>query len=180
MGQQQATATRRSEAAKRSDGCISTARAAGIAGCSEGALRYWVRHGLVKPTRTDAQPGTGVHARYDLRDVIALRAIADLRRRGASLQTVRKVQEQLRAYGVESFASCRLAAIQRGKTHDVLLVRSAREVESLIEVPGQLVVASILLGPLERETARQFAAAMKLPPLKRGRKPMGLRRMRAA
>ena len=177
----QAKPARRSEAAKLSDGCVSTARAANIADKSEGAIRHWVRTGLVTPTRTDPQPGTGVHARYDLRDVVALRAIADLRRRGVSLQAVRKVQRELREYGVESFASCRLAAVRRGKTtYDVVLVRTPREVESLLEAPGQMLVASIALGQLERDTAKRFAAAIALPPLKRGPKPKGLKRERAA
>lgn len=167
-----------SDRTKADDGCVSTGQAARIAGTSRTRVIAWGAAGLVTPTR--AGGGRGTHNRYDVRDVTALAAIAELRRRGVSMQAVRKVQALLREEGIESFAACRLAAVDRGRGQvDVALIRGARERNalalSLLEAPGQTLIAEVALGDLERTTRRAFAKIQAEPPAIRGRRPKSRR-----
>ena len=153
---------------------ISTEQAAAIAGVSPGAIRHWVRAGLVEPSRYEG--GVGNHARYNLRDATALRAIADLRRGGVSMPNVRSVQRILRDAGEGDYDSCRLAAVDRGaRSVDVVLVKGDRERDalalSLLENPGQALITELALDAIEKMTKRGFAEAVANPPAKRGRRP---------
>ena len=65
-----------------------------LTGISHGQCLHWTRTGLVKPTILGGQ-GRG-HG-WTLRDVVALEAIARLRRCGASLQKIRRAASALTA-----------------------------------------------------------------------------------
>lgn len=66
-----------------------------LAGITYRQLDWWIRTGLVPC----AEPGIGTgHERgFTVYDAIAIRAAADLRREGASLQAIRKAVDALRA-----------------------------------------------------------------------------------
>jgi len=163
---------KRSDFAKKEDGCISTLQLADIIGIAPNTARTWVKSGLVEPTRYEG--GIGNAARWDLRDTTAMRAIADLRRAGVAMRDVRHVQAQLRKTG-DDFASVRLAAVDRGqRVTDVVLVRGAVERKhlalSLVENPGQTMVAELALAELHRETRKAFAKEAAKPARVRGRR----------
>lgn len=58
-------------------------------------LQYWDETGLVRPSLT-ARQGRGRKRLYSFRDLVALRAAAQLRKDGIALQQIRKVVEHLR------------------------------------------------------------------------------------
>ena len=162
----------RSDRAKNDDGCISTLQLAAILDISPNTARGWVKSGLVDPTRYEG--GIGNAARWDLRDATAMRAIAYLRRARVPMRDVRYVQRELRKMG-EDFASARLAAVDRGhRIVDVVLIRGAAERKklalSLVESPGQTIVAEIAMAELHRETRKAFAKEAAKPAKIRGRK----------
>ena len=59
-------------------------------------LDYWARTGLLPPSGRRAA-GRGTKRRYTFRDVVAAMTVLELRRKGCSLQTIRKVLRKLRA-----------------------------------------------------------------------------------
>lgn len=66
-----------------------------LAGITYRMLDYWIRTGLVQCV--DPGRGTGTDRLFSMFDVIAVRAAANLRKDGASLQEIRKAVELLRS-----------------------------------------------------------------------------------
>jgi len=163
-----------SNAELRDDGCVSTIRAAQIAGIKPATLRHWLRTQLLEATRHSE--GRGVFARFDLTDIHAAWAVAQLRKQGVSLQACRLVQAKLRAMD-KDFANARLLGFNRGNRRtDVLIAETPEEgrgiLKSLLEVPGQVVIADIALSGVSAKLRRRFDTALQLPAVKRGR-PLG-------
>ena len=132
---------------------------------------YWSSAGLVAPSavahegRDPQNPGRGVHRRYELVDLVALRAVAKLRRRGGRLQAWR-IQTSFRDRAC-SFSNAKLLAI-RGNPADALMVTSAREerealAESLLKRPGEMVELTAVLsaGEIERGVKRGLLVAIR-------------------
>ena len=145
------------------DGCVSCDQLAGIVEHPAQSIRFWVKTGLVEP-QTKGE-GQGNHSRYNLTDVTAVRAIVELRRQGVSLQALRKVHTLIASRG-ESFGSCRLAAVRFKAKQDVFLLVGKRDreklMESLLEKPGQTVLAQVALDKIAKETQRRFAGVIAL------------------
>lgn len=145
------------------DGCVSCDQLAGIVQHPAQSIRYWVKTGMVNPQVKGA--GQGNHGRYNLTDVTAIRAIVELRRGGVSLQALRKVHALIASRG-ESFGSCRLAAVRFNSKQDVVLLAGKLEqrqfAESLLDKPGQTVLAQVALDKIAKETQRQFAGVIAL------------------
>ena len=145
----------------REDGCVSCDQLAGIVDHPAQTIRYWVQTGLIEPQKRGE--GSGNFSRFNLTDVTAARAVVELRRQGVSLQALRKVQAIIRERG-HSFGSCKLAVIARGSKQDVLLLAGKREqrqfAESLLDQPGQTVLAQVALDTIAKETQRRFQAAI--------------------
>ena len=151
---------------------VSTPVAAKVAEVTLRMALHWASTGLVAPSavahkgdeRDPQSPGKGVHRRYDLADLVALRAVAKLRRKGVSLQACRRIQADLNA---RVRPSAKLLAI-RGNPANVLLVTSAREerealAESLLKRPGEMVAltATLSVGEIEREVKRGLVVAIR-------------------
>ena len=164
------------------DGCVSTNRAAQLATNIARTIdpdavgqpytvRRYARTGVIQPTSFGK--GQGHFARYDLRDVASLGTISLARAQGASLQCLRKVQPKLRALG-KDWASAQLFVYRLGQNGtDVLLAETPEEgrvlLRSLLDVPGQIVMAQVALQNVSEELKTSFAAALRLKPVQRGR-----------
>lgn len=159
-----------------SDGMISTTRAAAIAGVTSQTLRKWVRDCVAKPTY--AGEGIGVHWRWNVRELSAVCAVAELREQGVSYQMVRGVQQRLLDLG-DDWAKAKLLAYVHGRTRDVLVLRPQEygpQFESILRNPGQQVVASVALSAISKDVRDKFETARAIPPAIRGRKPKGGKR----
>jgi DNA-binding transcriptional MerR regulator len=126
--------------AKRAAG-LSTGEAASAAKLSPRQVDYWARTNLLRPSITETS-GTGFHRRYDLRDVKTLAVLAAFRERGVSLQGLRRVREYVATLGVATLQDAHARLVYSPHlAREVLLARSAEEVLSVLEKPGQLVPA---------------------------------------
>jgi DNA-binding transcriptional MerR regulator len=76
---------------------ISTSMVSDVTGATARQLDYWARTGLLPPSGRRAA-GRGSRRRYSFRDVVAAMTVLELRRKGCSLQTIRKVVRKLRAH----------------------------------------------------------------------------------
>jgi DNA-binding transcriptional MerR regulator len=106
--------------------------AARITGIPYRTIDHWARTGLITPSISEGR-GAGRSRLYNLKDLIALRVARDLRDRGISIQSLRKVVKKLRSTGL-NLAGAQLLVI--GK--DIAIINDAREIESVLSVPGQL------------------------------------------
>jgi len=66
-----------------------------LAGITYRQIDWWIQEGLV--TCAEPSTGRGIERGFSVMDVIAIRAAANLRREGASLQAIRKAVNALRA-----------------------------------------------------------------------------------
>jgi DNA-binding transcriptional MerR regulator len=66
-----------------------------LTGLTRRRLQYWDEKGFLQPSVARGG-GRGRARLYDFRDVVALRVAADLRRRGVSLQEIRRAVQHLR------------------------------------------------------------------------------------
>lgn len=87
---------------------FSAEQAAAISGCTARQLRYWRDTGLVEPAHPAGRDGKGEG--YDFRNLVELRAIVSMLRRGISLQKIRKTLAYLRENTDHShpLAECKL------------------------------------------------------------------------
>ena len=131
---------------------FSTSEAALFAKVPYTTVDYWARTKLVVPSIAVAR-GTGSDRLYSFKDLIALRAIKELRENGTSTQALRKVVRYLRSHGwPDPLADCRLIKI--GK--EVCFVRGFRELEAVLRQPGQGLFAFMLdFGRIEQEISEK-------------------------
>ena len=127
-----------------------------IAGITYREGHYWRRCGIVKPS--DVTPGK--HARYSLRDVIALRVVRDLRAAELPLQRVRRAVEKLRREPEGWPPTARLLTDGR----EVWIAPTDQDLIALLGRPGQVTMRAVLdLGGIAREVraavAREARAA---------------------
>jgi DNA-binding transcriptional MerR regulator len=109
----------------------SAGEAAQIADVPYTSVDYWARHGLVVPSVAVAN-GSGTERRYDFKDLLALRAVKELRQRGISTQALRKAIEYVRGVG-QPLSEGRFLAI--GKT--IVWVEATDEIIDVARKPGQ-------------------------------------------
>jgi DNA-binding transcriptional MerR regulator len=101
--------------------------------------------------------GTGSERKYAFNDLVALRVARELRQAGVSTQALRRVVEFLRrTRGLSNpLAESRLVVVGS----DVQLVNGCKELESLLDKPGQAVFAFMLdLGRTVQEIKRDTQA----------------------
>jgi len=139
----------------QSAGLFSTMTAASVAGVTRRQAHYWAETGLVVPERRAA----GAHDShgYALHDVIALSAVAELRRRRISLQRCRRVQSQLQGYG-KSFSNAVLAIVASTDGPADVVLLDAGALVSLIDSPKQVITA-LPVERIERETRERLQQA---------------------
>jgi DNA-binding transcriptional MerR regulator len=120
-------------------------------------LHYWARSGLVVPSG-EFTPGTGHNWRWSFRDLVALRAVADLRHNGASLQAIRQAAQTLRDRGDDHPLAGNVLLVSAGG--DIACVVEFGQVAELLTgAPGQTFMI-VPVGTFEEEL---IAAAERLP-----------------
>ena len=133
-------------------GLFSSMTAASVAGITRRQTHYWAETGLVVPDYRAA--GAFDSHGYNVADVVALSAVAEMRRRRISLQRCRRVQSQLQSYG-KSFANAVLAVVDSKRAPvDVVLVEAAALV-SLLDSPKQVITA-LPVERIERRTRKRL------------------------
>lgn len=111
-------------------------------------LNYWTQIGLVRPSLRRPQ-GHRVEQYWSVSDIVAVRAVRELRQAGATLQQVRKASSYLVKHG----ASLTTAHLYWDGTR-VLAVDETEDLISTVDPPGQLVflLAVLPVGRWRRET----------------------------
>lgn len=147
---------------------IDTGTAARVAGISASNLHYWVGTGLIRLPVVRHPSGNGVTRLWRWPDLVALRTIVRLRAAGVTLQAVRQVVAMLRRErpGLEvehPLSSARLVLDGR----DVVLVRSDRELISMLKRPGQGVFSVVALADVAREIRTGLADLTPAAPKKK-------------
>lgn len=133
-----------------------------IAGITYRQLDYWIRTGLVRPSK-DAE-GSGSRREFTYRDLIAVRAIAALKANGVSLQAIRKVQAALVRFrgSDEALRTGRLVIEQDRKRPDVGIAIGDEEVLRLLKEPGQSAMRVVFdMAPVWRDVSEGVAKVMK-------------------
>jgi DNA-binding transcriptional MerR regulator len=98
----------------------------------------------------DPARGAGRSRLYSFNDLVALRVARELREKGISIQSLKKVVKKLRTISLENpLAGPHLLVI--GK--DVAIVKSPSEIESILLKPGQLYLTSGLIFDLRKPMA---------------------------
>ena len=112
-----------------------------VTGVPYQTLNHWARTGLIEPSIAKAT-GTGSERVYSFRDLITLKVAAELRNSGITTYALRKVIAFIRrSNGLENpLAEARLVVTR----DDVVLVRSNRELISVLKFPGQTYLAFVL------------------------------------
>ena len=131
-----------------------------VTGVSYQTLNHWARTGLVEPSIARAA-GTGTERIYSFRDLIALKLAVELRKGGVTTRALRRVIDFLRSSnGLENpLSEARLVVTQK----DVVLIRSSKELISVLKKPGQAYLAFVLDLPRTvialKEAARRLQVA---------------------
>jgi DNA-binding transcriptional MerR regulator len=112
-----------------------------ITGVSYQTLNLWAKTGLVEPSIARAA-GTGSERIYSFGDLIALKLAVELRKSGVTTRALRKVIDFLRgSNGLENpLSEARLVVTES----DIVLVRSSKELVSVLKKPGQAYLAFVL------------------------------------
>jgi len=108
------------------------------------ALRSRSKTGVVGPT-INAE-GCGTRRSYTFRDLVAVRAVANLRKAGVSLQAVRRIQAALRRFrgSDEDLRQGSLVIeIARRRGPNVALALTDAEVLSLLHSEGQVIARTV-------------------------------------
>ena len=128
-----------------------------VTGVSYQTLNHWARTGLVEPSIAQAA-GTGSERIYSFRDLITLKLVVELRKGGVTTHALRNVIEFLRTSdGLENpLSEARLIVTDK----DIVLVRSSKELISVLKKPGQAYLAFVL--DLPRTVVALKEAAQRL------------------
>lgn len=132
----------------------SAALACKVSGLVYHRLDYAIRSGLFKPDVP--ANGKATNRAFSFRDLLALRAIRELRDAGVSLQAVRRVSEALRDYG-RDLAGATLVVTGRGRAREVYVLDPPAAL-ALLRRAGQLAAAWAVMVPLDRINAEVRAA----------------------
>lgn len=125
-----------------------------LTGLGYDTVDHWAKTGLCPPSIQDAH-GPGSERRYSFRDLVALKAAAELRRAGVSAQALRKVIDHLRARGYEQ----PLAEVYLVSDGRDVFERHGDELVSVLRRPGQSAFTWILdLGRVVEELRAALAA----------------------
>lgn len=128
-----------------------------LTGVPYSTLNLWAKKGLIRPSIAEGA-GSGNERVYSFSDLVALKVAFELRRAGVTTRSLEKVVDFVRKNeGVEKpFAEARLV-VSGG---DVLLVRSDRQLVSLLSRPGQSCLSFVVDLP---RTLGELADAAHCP-----------------
>lgn len=141
----------------------------------QSTLDAWIVTGFIEPTNSNQRsPGAGNHRRFNLRDLTAICAAAELRRQGVDVRIMRQIQMRLRAYQLD-LASARLALLRNGEdgVTDVVLIESTESARkklaiSMFNTPGQYLLVELPLAPVARKARSAFKKVRLEKPAIRG------------
>ena len=121
-----------------------------VPGLAYQTLSYWVRSGVVTPSVAQGK-GKGTRRLFALPEVVALRAIVELRAAGISLQGLRKASRLLdrnRKASVHPLASHHLVIVPGRQRSDLaveIVDNVGLHLESVVQSPGQRMMTSVIL-----------------------------------
>lgn len=85
-----------------------------LVGVPKSTLAYWERHGVFTPSHVDIRPRVPFRRIYSFRDVVSLRALAELRRNlNVPLDDLRQAGAYLSRYSETPWASLRFGVVDR-------------------------------------------------------------------
>ena len=139
-------------------GVFSTTKVCNITNIPYGTLFDWMKSGLVTPSLAKPQ-GRGKHARWDFRDLVAIRTVQALRQHGISLQGLRKVVEYIQGHqGIEHpLRECWLAT----DGHEVYM-GDGDTLLALLRKPGQRTLFHLV--NMQQTTEELRAKIIRLEP----------------
>jgi DNA-binding transcriptional MerR regulator len=135
---------------------FTTPQVSRLTGVNIKTLQAWDVTSFISPSVAKAH-GTGSRRLWNFQDVVALRTAQELRSQGVPLQRIRRVVEYLRtAAGLANpLANARLVV----SGIDVILVRSNKELMSVLQEPGQRLMRIVVdLGRIVKELEERLAA----------------------
>jgi DNA-binding transcriptional MerR regulator len=136
-----------------------------IVGVSLRQIQYWDEQGFVRPSVKPAE-GRGSKRLYSYRDLICLKFMKDVTRRGLSVRGARRCLRPLRQYAVQSGqASQALKYLTDGEK--LFVITSDRE--KILDAINREFVLAVGLGSLMRELNGDLRRATSGPPRKRAR-----------
>ncbi len=154
------------------EGPFTLPQVARLSGLHSQTLRYWILQGFIKP-KAQVEPGSGNWIRLSFPELVAVRAAAELRRKGVSLEAMRRISKHLTSFhGLEQpFSQARL--IVNGDT--VILLEGqdeARKAWDVLKAPGQGVMSEVLVldvAPLVENLRQEIRQRVELQSRKEGR-----------
>jgi DNA-binding transcriptional MerR regulator len=139
-------------------GGFSTTQVCSITKLPYGTLFDWMHGGLVTPSIAKPE-GRGKPARWDFRDLVAIRTVQALRQHGISLQGLRKVVEYIQGHqGIENpLRECWLAT----DGHEVYM-GDGDTLLALLRKPGQRTLFHLV--NMQQTTEELRAKVIRLEP----------------
>jgi DNA-binding transcriptional MerR regulator len=130
-----------------------------LTGISVSNLDNWARRGIIKPSIV-AAPSSGISRVYSFRDLVAIRAIAELKKAGFTVREIGRVVDYLRKRKGLSTADVLASTLLATDGHDVYEVDGEARI-SAFQKPGQTVLLLLPLGffVMELEKHAQKRAA---------------------
>lgn len=144
---------------------FSTGQVRAITGATARQLDWWDWTKFVSPS---GPPGR--RRRYTFGDILKIRTMVQLRRRGYSLPFLRRVMDRLQPLSGDELASVRLVDVDG----ELYLCRDWREVERATD--GQLVWSVIAFGEAAKKLRQELGSLLVAGAEKRGRPPSRRRR----
>ena len=140
-------------AATRPQEHFTTGQVIRLTGVSARQLDHWVWSELITPSGGTRGDETGIgHARqFNFTDLVRIRAVAELRRQGATLQLIRKAVERLQQTRSDPLRELKLVALNG----EIYVVRSWQELERATD--GQLSWALVDVGAILRQLEGRLA-----------------------
>lgn len=137
---------------------FTSAKTSALTGLSKRQLQYWDEQGFISPSLRRRE-GRGRRRLYDFRDLVSLRAAADLRENGISLQLIRKVVDHLRGLDYEHPLAELRFWVDEGRLYfsEAGTVREGRRpAQTVVEffIPVAEIVEKLEAGIAELETRK--------------------------
>lgn len=132
-----------------------------VSGLTKRQLQLWVEDGWIVPS-ISRSTGTGINNLFSFADLVTIRALAQLREAGTTVQQLRKIAQRLMEYGGATFADTFVTF----DGHDVAL-RKGEDLVSLLKNPHQtMFLWMVNMQPI----AAQVRAVISLAPPKNKKK----------